>query len=346
MQIKRLIRRTLALLLTASVIVSAGACSTLVDETQYEISEQDITALIPHRYASSEEARVLMLSNEDYYAGFSQNDIDFKMMQSGGTMEEYLEHAARQTLDFTSSEIEYIDSRIALMEETLTSNGFELPPLDEIIFIKTTMLEEPGAGGYTHGTQIYLSDEMLEAIMNDDSVPVQEYAEEFFWHELFHCLTRCNPDFREAMYSLIHFTVTDSDFPLPPSVFEYHISNPDVEHHDSYATFIIEGDPVDCFTDFVTTVHYDEAQTNFFNVGTTALIPIDGRDTYYTPEQASNFDEVFGTNTSYVIDPEECMADNFAYAMAFGMEGPGGRGYPNPEIIEGILAYFGASFVG
>lgn len=346
MQIKELLKKTFGVLAAASVMMPLVSCATATAESETIVAEVNAEVEIPHRYASSDEGRELMLSNEAYYAGFSQNDIDFKMLESGCTMEDYLEYASRQTLDFTEEEMAYIDSRIAAMEDTLAQNGYVLPPLDEIIFINTTMYEEPGAGGYTHGTQIYICDEMLEAFMIDDREAVQEAADEFFWHELFHCLTRCNPDFREAMYSLIHFTVADEDFAIPPSAFEYHISNPDVEHHDSYATFIIEGEPVECFTDFVTTMHYDVAQTSFFDVGTTALIPIDGRDTYYTPEQASNFDEVFGTNTRYVIDPEECMADNFAYAMAFGMEGPTGEGYPNPEIIEGILAYFGSSFVG
>ena len=58
-----------------------------------------------------------------------------------------------------------------------------------------------------------------------------------------------------------------------------------------------------------------------------------------TAEQADNFDEVFGTNTDYVIDPEECMADNFSFAMDCGMDGPEGKGYPNPEIIEGIIGF-------
>ena len=56
-------------------------------------------------------------------------------------------------------------------------------------------------------------------------------------------------------------------------------------------------------------------------------------------DQAANFDEVFGTNTGYVIDPEECLADNFSYAVIYGEQGPDGNGYPNPEIIEAITAY-------
>ena len=77
----------------------------------------------------------------------------------------------------------------------------------------------------------------------------------------------------------------------------------------------------------------------FFSCSETALIPIDGRDTYYTPAQASNFYEIFGENTGYVVDPEECMADNFAYALVYGIKGRDNQGYPNPEIIQGIIDY-------
>ena len=42
---------------------------------------------IPHRFASAEEGRELMLSNEDnYYSHFSQNDLDYKMQKTGATM--------------------------------------------------------------------------------------------------------------------------------------------------------------------------------------------------------------------------------------------------------------------
>lgn len=78
----------------------------------------------------------------------------------------------------------------------------------------------------------------------------------------------------------------------------------------------------------------------FFDSGTTGLVPIDGTDIYYTPEDADNFDEIFGTNSDYVVDPEECLADNFGFLFAYGMDGPEGKGYPNPEIItstESIL---------
>ena len=294
---------------------------------------------IPHRYATAEEGRELMLSNnENYYDKFSQNDLDFKMQKTGATMDEYKEFAGAQVLDFTPMEKSYMDKCISKMEKALDKNGYVLPEIDEIVFIKTTMLEEPGASGYTHGTQIYLQAEVISVYSIGHIIPgFDEYFYHLLWHELFHCLTRNNPDFRADMYSLVNFTVVDSDYELPDSVFEYHISNPDVEHHNAYATFIIDGEEVDCFTDFITTKHYDEVHASFMTCSETALVPIDGTDTFYTPDQASNFDEVFGTNTGYVVDPEECMADNFADAMLYGIDGPDKQGYPNPEIIQGVI---------
>ena len=89
----------------------------------------------------------------------------------------------------------------------------------------------------------------------------------------------------------------------------------------------------------VTTRHFEPQDESFFDCATTALVPIDGTDTYYMPEDAANFGEVFGRNTSYVIDPEECMADNFSYALTYGVGGVDGEEYPTPEIIEGIIDY-------
>ena len=297
-------------------------------------------AHIPHRYASRSEGQELLMSNESYYAGFSQNDLEFKMQKKGASMEEYKAFAVEQVVDFTQEEIDVADTLFEEMEETLTANGYTLPPLDEIILVKTTMAEECDVTAYTHGTQIYLSDKFMRFDLSDPNGKEKVlYAKFILWHEIFHCLTRCNPDFRAEMYKLVHFTVQEEDYPLPPSAFEYHISNPDVEHHNSYATFIIDGQNIDCFTDFVTTRHFEREGDDFFDCSTTALVPVDGSDIYYTPEQAENFDEIFGTNTDYVVDPEECMADNFGYALAYGMDGPKGDGYPNPEIIEGIMEY-------
>lgn len=289
---------------------------------------------IPHRYASAQEGKQLLLSNTDYYSDFTRNDIEFRLKKTGATMEELLQVSAKEIRDYNLIEKYFIDHEIAKMALKLAWNGYVLPDINEIIFVKSDMSVEMGNSGYTHGTQIYLNSGFVTINSILSIFPgFSEFFDELLWHEYFHCLSRCNPEFRKKMYSLIHFTIADHDFELPPSVLERYLSNPDVERHDAYATFIIDGQETDCFTAWITTADYEQAQLEDSDT-IVALVPIDGSDTYYTREEASNFDDVFGTNTGYVIDPEECMADNFAYAMFYGIKG---KDYPNPEIIQGVI---------
>ncbi len=325
-------KRRKALLIILGLIMIWGMvnlCITLI-----------FSGLIPHRYASAQEGREIMLSNTEYYDNMTQNDFDFRMRKSGATKEEFLEASRESVSDFNFIDKWYLNSRLARMALHFKLKGYDIPEVEKIVFIKADMELESGASGYTHGTQIYLSDDLVTIYALMNIIPgFSEYMDKLLYHELFHCLTRSNPQFRTDMYSLIHFTVTDTEYELPPCVLERYISNPDVEHHNSYATFLIDGELIDCYTACITTKSYAEAQSGFMSNDATALVPVDGTDIYYTSEQASNFDEVFGTNTGYVTDPEECMADNFAYAMLYGMKGKDGKGYPNPEIIQGIIDY-------
>ena len=298
----------------------------------------ETASLIPYRFASAEEGRELMLANTEYFATITPNKIGYVMHDNDASPEDYKAFAVQQVRDWTEAEMELIDRGMDIVEASFEDNGWKMPPLETVVFIRTTMQEEGGAFGYTHGTQIYLSDTLEQyAAMPPEQIDVPIAT--VLAPELFHCLTRCNPDFRREMYSIIHFTVEDQDYELPASVNEYFIANPDVEHHNSHASFLIDGKETECYTAFVTTKHCESENESFMNFGTTALVPVDGTDVWYTPDQASNFDEVFGTNTGYVIDPEECLADNFSYVVIYGEKGQGGNGYPNPEIIEAISKY-------
>ena len=284
---------------------------------------------IPHRFASAQEGRELLLANTGYYAGMQQKDLDFRMGHSGATLEELLDASAADIKGFSLPEKLIMDHHIAKMARTLRRNGYSLPLTEEIVYIKTDMTTEGiSASGYTHGHEIYLNSvNVLFSVVPGAG----EYFDELLWHELFHCLTRNDPEFRSDAYALIGFTVAESDFELPPCARELYFSNPDVEHHDAHASFVIDGRETDCFLAWIFTEDSSSYET------TPALIPTDGTDTYYLPDRASNFDDVFGRNTDYVNDPEECLADNFACAMLYGPEGRNAQGYPDPEIILGLI---------
>lgn len=52
-------------------------------------------------------------------------------------------------------------------------------------------------------------------------------------------------------------------------------------------------------------------------------------------KECSDILDAFGENTKYITDPEECMVDNFSYALVNRLDGQ--MKYNNPNIIEGIL---------
>lgn len=137
------------------------------------------------------------------------------------------------------------------------------------------------------------------------------------------------------MYAILGFTVVGEDYDFPSEIRERIISNPDVERHKSYATFDIGGEKRDCVAIFITSRPFEQPGDSFFELGVTGLVPVDDLGTLYTAEDAANFWEVFGRNTDYVIDPEETLADNFAFTIIYG---PEGREYESPEIIEAIDA--------
>jgi len=285
-----------------------------------------------YRFADAKEAAQLLLSNRDYYDNLTQNDLNFRLQKLDATLQELEAFAAKQTLDYSDAEKARIDQAMATIEKNCAERGYALPPMDDIVFAKTTMSEECDAAAYTHGTQIYLGESLMKYGSGSDS-QVQAYFDSIVAHELFHCLTRNHPDFRAAMYGILGFTTVNEDYAFAPEIREKIISNPDVGHHNAYAAFDINGRMTNCTVVFTTRKPFAKAGDTFFDGMVTGLVPIDDLSTMYTAEDAANFWDVFGRNTDYVIDPEETLADNFSYAIIYG---PDSMEYKSPEIIQAI----------
>lgn len=293
-----------------------------------------------YRFADAKEAAELLLSDRDYYENLSQNDLNFRMQKPDATLEELEAFVAEQTRDFSDREKSRVDRSMALIRKTCAERGYALSPLDTIVFAKTTMAEECNAAAYTHGTQIYLNESVLHDA-SSNKPGAQKELNYLVAHELFHCLTRYDPEFRASMYGILGFIVMDSDFVFPRNIRDIMISNPDVEHHDSYAAFDIDGKMTDCAVLFSTRRPFEHPGDSFWDDRQTVLVPIDDLSTMYTFEDAANFWNVFGKNTRYVIDPEEALADNFSYTIVRGLDG---INYPTPEIIRSIDALLKLGF--
>lgn len=285
--------------------------------------------------ADRTEGQKLIRSCTDYYAGINEKSLQFFLQKKDGTIDEYIDYSASQVVEFSDDVQQYIRAFWGNLDKQMKARGLKLPDFDEITLVATTGEEVLGAGGYTHGTTIYLSSPMLDRMLEKDKTNLIDM---FLYHELFHCLTRSNRQFRADMYSIINFTLNDKEFDIPAELYSEMILNPDVEHHDAYAQFTINGEKKDCYLLFMTDSVFNEPGDSFFSEMYSAVVPVDGSGSYRMDE-VPDFWEVVGKNTDYVEDPEECMATNFSYALTFGMDGPEGDGYASPEIIEAILDY-------
>ncbi len=288
-----------------------------------------------YRFVDANEAAELLLSNRNYHENMNQEDLNFRMQKLDATLEELEAMVAGETRDYTDAEKVAVDEAMAAIDATCGERGYALPATEGIVFAKTTMREECDAAAYTHGTQIYLGERLLAKGLSEDPKD-QAIFRQIVAHELFHCLTRNHPDFRRDMYGILGFTVVDEDYDFAPAIRERIISNPDVDHHNSYAAFEIDGEMKNCAVVFIAGKPFEKPGDNFFSSMVTGLVPIDDLTTMYTSKDAANFREVFGRNTDYVIDPEETLADNFAYTLAYPLDG---RDYASPEIINAIDAY-------
>ena len=182
------------------------------------------------RFASKDEGQQL-IKNSSYYNRLTQMDIDWRAKKQNASLAELITMAQDNVLDFTDADKDLVIQAVKFIESRLDKFDSQLPLPPEIIFVNTTMEDEGSAGAYTSGNMIVLNQSCI----------VYPYIEELIAHELFHCITRHSPEFRQKMYSLIGFTVMDHDIELPERIKRVQMANPDVEHIDNYAEFTING---------------------------------------------------------------------------------------------------------
>lgn len=299
----------------------------VVEQTQETASASSESAGISYRFASASEGIELRMANTDYFDNMTQNDLDYRVGKQGATLEEMKSIAREQGDEFTDAEKQGIEETMGRIEERFREIGFDYPSDLEIVFVKNKMKDEYGAVAYTHQNQIYLEGDNL-----DFMISIPGMLDGTIAHELFHILSRNDPEFRQQMYAVLGFTIAEEP-EFSPEIKAILASNPDVEAFDSYAMFDINGKMTKCAVVTLLKSSYREGAILVDNFST-GIVPYDTPDTYYTIDQVSNFWDVFGENSNYVIAAEEGIADNFASAVIYGMDG---RKYKNPEIIQSML---------
>ena len=295
------------------------------------VEEMPTTTKLTAHFATVEEGQQLMRGRTLFHAQIAESTLAFFLQRKGGTLDDYIAYSEEQVMAFTPEEEQRVNDTLDWLQGQLEKHGLSLPDPGELTFVKSTCDETLGAAGYTSEGTIFLAwftysptyytDEMFRTVVV---------------HELSHCLSRLYPEYQQALYSLIHFTVLDEDIEVPEEILNQIIANPDVEHHNSYAAFTINGEKKDCYLVFLTDSVFEKPGDTFFDGMYSGVVPLDGSRVYRVDE-VDDFWDVVGRNTDYVEDPEELMATSLACAIVHLDDGY--ASFPNPEILEGIVDY-------
>lgn len=285
------------------------------------------------RFADREEANNVLAVSKGYVERLGKFDLEARVGKKNATHDDMVDMIRRETRDFTDIEKDSVVKAFAILDDAIARKGLNLPIPQEVLLIKTTMKEEGGAAAYTRGEVVCLGEGLLKKVNT-------KRLAKLLAHELFHVMTRNNIDFRKSMYKIIGFSILDKEIKFSDDVTERFISNPDVNHYDSYAMLSVGGKQQPCT--MVICSDRDYAGGSFFDYVHIGLVPLDdkfspvmkdGKMLMYKLDDASDFYDKVGRNTGYVINPEECLADNFSIALCGDV-----KELPNPEIINEIVS--------
>src|SRR6266403_3601767 len=186
------------------------------------------TAVI--HFASAPEGSKILMVRDDFIRRLSPFDRAARLKVDHAVSEEdFLSFVGRNVSDWTSEEIQAVQTSVENIRPFLRQFPLSLP--STVQAIKTTGAEE-GNAAYTRGTAIVLPKKELAKSQRD--------LEKLVCHELFHILSRENPDLRERLYEAIGFTKCD-EIEFPSSLKPRKITNPDAPKNDHFIRVSVNG---------------------------------------------------------------------------------------------------------
>lgn len=266
-------------------------------------------------FASVEEAKKQLTKRDEFIKSLGPFDRSARLKTDKTVSEkEFLEHLANQVRPWTVGEKVRIRAIFKSITDRLGDYDLDLP--QKILLIKTTGAEEGGAA-YCRSNAIVLPQRIL----------IQQNAslEKLLIHELCHILSKNNSKLKEALYKVINFKKCNN-IELPEKVREVRLTNPDGIKNDHYVEVKYE----DAVLQVVPIIYSSSAKYDvtkggeffrYLKINLLAIEKEDGlwrykRDDTGEPillelQDVPDYYNKIGSNTNYVIHPDEIIAENF-----------------------------------
>lgn len=301
-----------------------------VFSTYADVKLNDQTAVV---FSTVENGRKIFGQRDDFVASMSPFDRSARMKTDEAVSEkEYLEFVSNNVLPWNEDEVAKLEATLKSISTKMSELPLNLPKT--IYIIKTTGKEEGGAA-YTRSNAIVLPKSELASAN----------LQKLIIHELFHILSRNDPQLRERLYAVIGFKPC-GEIEFPAALKPRKITNPDAPNNNHYVRVTLNGKEVSVVPIlFSRTPKYDiQSGGEFFRYLEFKLLVVkrgvDGKgyEAVYNGSKpvfvdiadVSGFFEKIGKNTNYIIHPEEVLADNFALLVL------GKQDVASPEIIDNL----------
>jgi hypothetical protein len=313
--------------MNSRLLASLAAVCTLPWSAAADVALGNTTA----HFATPSEGRQILTTKDEFIQRLSPFDRSARMKTDKTVSEDaFLQFVGRNVIDWTKEEMQTMEAALEAIPPLLRDLPLSLP--QSVQFIKTTG-EEEGNAAYTRATAIVIPQSELGKSKED--------LKKLICHELFHILSRQNPELREKLYAIIGFTRCN-EIALLPELQRRKITNPDAPRNDHFIRLKINGQESLVVPVLLSSVEtYDVKRGGEFfaylqfqflvvekaSASTDFKAVTEGSSPRLVgPSDVSGFMEQIGNNTQYIIHPEEILADNFALLIL------GEQKVPSPEI--------------
>ncbi len=309
MKYKRRIRQITVLL----ILVCCGtvACKTN-NSAKSEQGNEGVNDTIPFLnskivLATQNEAAKLLRTSDEFTKSLSPFDVSSRLRDKTKTTEkDYLDFASAQAREWSTSDKKNLAKIIASAASKIEELGLFLSLPAEIKILNSTR-EEENEAAYTRSNYIVMEGDGDEAL---------------FLHELFHVYSRANPDKRDELYGTIGF-LPNKRILIPESIWETKATNPDAPFMEHYINVMIDGQSSN--VTFITQAKEPYSGGSFFEYLEPKLLVLedmgqakkpmlqDGKPIIKEYADAKDLFDKIGTNTDYIIHPEEILAMHFTF---------------------------------
>ena len=269
-------------------------------------------------FATLESARRVLTNRDDFVRALSPFDRSARMKVDRDVAEaEFLEFVSRAAQPWTSQETNRLAGVLQSLRQRLSSWTLPLPPT--LALIKTSGVEE-GNASYTRSNAIVLAQGELQSTSSG--------LEDLIAHELFHVISRHDPELRKRLYQIVGFHPINEIAP-PGNLRTRKITNPDGVRNGWMITVTNNGSVISTVPIlYSSTDRYDvQKRGEFFNYLVFKLLAVtngpggwqpllvSGTPQLIDPGEASGYLEQVGRNTDYIIHPDEILAVNFVHLI-------------------------------